>query len=209
MALVEIRKLKAGTFLGLWKIEETEEAYREQLWLDVDELDFLASIKHESRRLQWLASRLLIRTIIKPKGQILMEWDDFGKPVIINYAFEVSISHCKDMVAVVVGDARTGIDVEQKTDKIGRIAHKFLNAGEKGFIEEVRALEYQLVIWAAKETLFKYVGGGGIDFRKHLQVKPFVLSDKGTFTMSYTKGDVEEHQLHYEWLENHILTYCL
>lgn len=209
MALVEIRKLRAGTFLGLWRIEESEEEYREQLWLDDEEMAFLASISHESRRLQWLASRLLIRRIIQPKGQILMEWDDFGKPVIINYAFEVSISHCKDMVAVIVGDSVTGIDIEQKTDKIGRIAHKFLNSAEKEFIEEQKALEYQLVIWAAKETVFKYVGGGGIDFRQHLHVKPFVLQEKGVFDMQYTKKKVEDHLLHYEWIEDHILTYCL
>jgi len=209
LALVEIRKLRAGTFLGLWRIEESEEEYREQLWLDEEEMEFLASISHESRRLQWLASRLLIRRIIQPKGQILMEWDDFGKPVIINYAFEVSISHCKDMVAVIVGDTVTGIDIEQKTNKIGRIAHKFMNAAEKEFVEEHQALEYQLIIWAAKETVFKYVGGGGIDFREHLHVKPFVLKEKGSFDMQYTKREIEDHVLHYEWIEDHILTYCL
>lgn len=195
--------------MGLWRIEETEEMYRDQLLLDDEELEFLASINHESRRLQWLASRLLIRTIIKPKGQILMEWDDFGKPVIINYDFEVSISHCRDMVAVIVGDSRTGVDIEQKTDKIGRIAHKFINEEEQSFIRDEQLLEYQLVLWAAKETLFKYIGGGGIDFRKHLNVKSFELGAKGTFSIEYRKGESEQHTLYYEWVEDHILTYCL
>jgi len=138
-----------------------------------------------------------------------MEWDGFGKPIIINYDFEVAITHCRDMVGVIVGDRKTGIDIEQKTDKIVRIARKFVNDKEAGFIEPQHRLDYLLVIWACKETLFKYVGGGGIDFKAHLHVQPFKIAEKGVVEMKYTKNVLQVQKLHYEWVDDHILVYCI
>ncbi|MBI1184913.1 4'-phosphopantetheinyl transferase superfamily protein [bacterium] len=209
MALVEIRKLNATNYLGIWKIEEPESFFHENLWLDQDELDFLNQIKNEGRRAQWLSSRLLIRKIINPKGQILMEWDDFGKPVIINYDFEVSISHCRDMVAVIVGDRKSGIDIEKKSEKIKRIAKKFVRDDEWSFVKEGLEIEYFLAIWAAKETLFKYKGGGGIDFKEHMQVLPFDMAPQGSFHMNYLKNANEKVELRFEWVDEHMLTYCV
>lgn len=209
MPLVEIRKLRSANFLGVWRINEAEEYFHSELLLDQDELNFLGSINHESRRKQWLASRLLIRKIINPKGQILMEWDSFGKPVIVNYDFEVSISHCKDMVAVIVGDKKSGIDIEKKTDRILRIAHKFVRQDELDFIEKAKEADYYLTIWAAKETMFKYMGGGGIDFKEHMRVWPFAMQNSGEFSMSFLKGEEMAIKLSFEWIEDHILTYSI
>lgn len=210
MALVEIRKLRPANFLGIWKIEEDEAFFRNELWLDEHEIEFLDKIKAENRRLQWLSSRLLIRKIINPKGQILMEWDDFGKPVIINYDFEVSISHSSDMVSVIVGDRKSGNDIERHDRKVERIARKFVRDDEMAFVEMGKETLYYITLWAAKETMFKYYGGGGIDFKKHMQVLPFTMADKGAFSMHYLKESTrQEFILNYEWLDGHILTYCI
>lgn len=210
MALVEIRKLRPANFLGIWKIEEDETYFRNELWLDEHEIEFLDKIKAENRRLQWLASRLLIRKIINPKGQILMEWDSFGKPVIINYDFEVSISHSSDMVSVIVGDRKSGNDIERHDRKVERIARKFVRDDEMDFVEENIKTKYYITFWAAKETMFKYYGGGGIDFKKHMKVFPFEMKEKGNFLMHYLKeANPHELTLNYEWIDGHILTYCI
>lgn len=209
MALVEIRELKPANYLGVWKIEESEEFFTENLLLDDEENEFLDGIKAQGRRLQWLASRLLIRKIINPAGQILMEWDSFGKPIIINYDFKVSISHCTDMVAVVVGDTKSGIDVEKRDRKVERIAKKFVREDEFAFVEDRIHTDYYITIWAAKETMFKYYGGGGIDFKEHMKVYPFKMAEEGDFDMEFRKGTSELLKISYEWVDGHILTYCL
>lgn len=209
MALVEIRELKPANYLGVWKIDESEEFFTENLWLDEEEKEFLSGINAPGRRLQWLSSRLLIRKIINPAGQILMEWDSFGKPIIINYDFEVSISHCTDMVAVIVGDAKSGIDIEKQDRKVDRIAKKFVREDEFAFVEEQIHTDYYITFWAAKETMFKFYGGGGIDFKEHMKVHQFKMSDKGQFDMEYLKGEKEILRVNYEWIDGHILTYCL
>ncbi|MFY0674581.1 MAG: 4'-phosphopantetheinyl transferase superfamily protein [Bacteroidia bacterium] len=209
MALVEIRELKPANYLGVWKIEESEQFFNENLWLDDEEKQFLASINAPGRRLQWLASRLLIRKIINPAGQILMEWDSFGKPIIINYDFEVSISHCTDMVAVIVGDSKSGIDIEKQDRKVERIAKKFVREDEYAFVEDSICTDYYITFWAAKETMFKYYGGGGIDFKEHMKLYPFKMGEKGHFEMEYMKGRSELLKIYYEWVDGHILTYCL
>ena len=201
--------MKSANYLGIWKIEEDESFFRNELQLDEHENEFLSTIKAENRRLQWLSTRLLIRRIINPKGQILMEWDDFGKPIIINYDFEVSISHSNEMVSVIVGDRKSGNDIERKDRKVERIARKFIRDDEFAFIEEEIATDYYITIWAAKETMFKFYGGGGIDFKEHMSVKPFKMEEKGEFEMEYLKGGNEMLTINYEWINGHILTHCI
>ncbi|MGB0429469.1 MAG: 4'-phosphopantetheinyl transferase family protein [Bacteroidia bacterium] len=209
MALVEIRELKPANFLGVWKIEEQEGFFHNELWLDDEEKQFLNGIKASGRRLQWLASRLLIRKIINPAGQILMEWDSFGKPIIINYDFEVSISHSSDMVAVIVGDCKSGIDIERHDRKVERIAKKFVRPDEFDFVEKGKESAYYITFWAAKETMFKYYGGGGIDFKEHMQIAPFIMDKSGKFEMHFLKNENQTLYLNYQWLQGHILTFCV
>lgn len=181
------RSLGVSSFLGVWRIDEREDELRNQLVLDEEELHYLQSIKVEEKRLQWLASRLLIRRIVNPAGQIIMEWDKRGKPIIINYDFEVTISHSHKMASVVVGDSVCGVDIERVDPKIERIARKFVRDDERAFLQ----LEYQsqmlTLIWGVKESLFKFIGGGGVDFKENLRILPFVYDRHGEISAQYVK----------------------
>ena len=210
MSLVDIRKLKGANYLGIWKIEEDESFFHQQLQLNDAELEYLNVIKVMQRRLQWLSSRLLIRKIINPPGQILMRWDERGKPELINYDFEISISHCSDQAAVIVGDRKAGLDIEEKDEKILRIGKKFMNSPERDRAIEGLETEYHLAIWAAKESVFKFHGGGGIDFRGHIEVFISDIRESGTFKAIFRKEQPEiTHEVRYEWHGNHLLTWLI
>lgn len=184
------RSLSVSSFLGVWQIEEQEEELMSQLVLDADELSYLSSIKVQEKRLQWLASRLLIRRIVNPPGQIIMEWNKRGKPVIINYDFEVTISHSRQMAAVVVGESVCGVDIEKVDPKIGRIARKFVREDERSFIQPPYENEMCTLIWGVKESLFKFIGGGGVDFKENLRILPFSYSQKGVIDAHHISNGV-------------------
>lgn len=205
LALFEITELKVGNLLGVWRIEESEQELMDQLFLDQGEINFLNSVKFAERRIQWLASRVLIRTMVKPPGQILMDWNRFGQPIVLNYDFHVSISHCKEMAAAIVSDRQSGVDIERKSDKVERIAQKFVREDEFVFVQDLQRTEYLLVFWAAKEALFKLKGGGGIDFKQHLQVLPFSMQEHGQFHLNFLKGAPECFRVSYKWIDEHIL----
>ena len=209
MPLVEITELKVGNFLGVWSIDEDEQELRQQLTLDQGEIDFLNSVTNEARRVQWLASRVLIRTIVKPPGQILMDWNKLGQPIVLNYDFKVSISHCKQMAAAIVGDRDSGVDIELASAKVERIAKKFVRDDEFEFIPKHLKQEYYMVIWAAKEALFKMKGGGGIDFKEHLRTLPFLMEASGHLKINYQKGGHQTLDAFYQWIEGHILVWIL
>ncbi|MCB0736601.1 MAG: 4'-phosphopantetheinyl transferase superfamily protein [Bacteroidetes bacterium] len=201
------KSLPSGSLMALWRIEETEEELSSKLMLDDSEKNYLAGIKADNKRLQWLASRVLIRELVNPPGQILMDWDQHGRPYVLNYDFEVSISHSRNMAAVIVGESRCGIDVEEINNKIGRISKKFVSDEERVFISTDNSILYETLIWGAKEALFKLIGGNGVDFKKNLRIHAFKLND-GYFKASIShKSSNKELELGFEVVEGFTLVF--
>lgn len=173
--------------------------------LDEEEEGYLKSIKHPPRRLQWLASRLLIRRIMNPAGQILMEWDKRGKPHLLNYDSEITISHSGDYAAVLVSDRPGGVDIEERTNKINRISHKFIHDEEESLAASTEEL---IIVWSAKESLFKYKGGGGIDFRQHMRIKKIDRKSQ-LIHADYLKNTHEHYEINFQWIGDYLLTWLL
>jgi len=66
-----------------------------------------------------------------------------------------------------------GCDIQVLTEKMSRIAHKFLNDAEKDFVKTRpfdEELELLHLFWTAKESLYKAYGLKELDFRKNLFV---------------------------------------
>lgn len=211
MALVEIRALNSSNYLGIWKIEEQVDELQNQLQLDEIELQYLDGIKAPRRKLQWLATRLLIRRIIKPAGQILMDWNALGKPQIINYDFEVSISHADDLAVALVGTQVSGVDVEFIRDRIEKVAPKFTRDDEFNFIDSEYKERYLTLFWSLKEAVFKKMGGGGIDFKEHIKIMPFNLkNDEGNGEVFYLKNITPQSlRFNYQWLGEAVIVWII
>jgi len=89
----------------------------------------------------------------------------------------VSISHCKNFIALSYDpEKKTGVDIEYYGDRILRIRHKFMSPIEKEFCgdDSVKCL----VIWAAKEAVFKKFGGETVHFLESIHVNPFELQKR-------------------------------
>lgn len=176
MPLLYTTETSSGAKLAVWHIQEDDAFFMDKLLLDETEHSYLKRLKAPTKRLQWLASRWLIRFLVNPPGQILMEWDDRGKPVVINYAFDVSISHSHEMAAVLVGQGSLGIDIEKVQKKVLRIARKFVNHIENSgihYADEERAVRQLITLWCAKESIYKWLDQPGVDFKEHLRIRPF------------------------------------
>src|SRR5687768_18273163 len=172
-------QINETTRLGIWKIEETEEFFKSNVPQHRD-------VTHPHKRLQHLAGRFLLQYLFPAFPYELIRIADTRKPFLPDEQYHLSISHCGDFAAAIVSkDKRVGIDIEIPIEKIIRIQDKFLTEEEKNMLgvrsqesgEETPDSRLPTLLWSAKESVFKWYGDGGVDFRKHIQLQK---KDAGT-----------------------------
>lgn len=170
MPLLKEFEEPGGTIAAVWEISESEALLTEMLGEKPP-----AEIKAPQKIRQWLGSRLLLKHLLKTHFQIAayeIEKTPRGEPFLVNHEIFMSISHCENYAAVALHrNKKTGIDIEVMTDRIHRVAHKFVNEAESRYLtpDDQRLRLYQL--WCAKEAVFKRYGKGDVDFRKHIDVR--------------------------------------
>lgn len=179
-------KIDAHTELAVWKIEESKAELRAGLQLRQHELDVIASFKSEKRALQWLSTRLLLRTMLDTTEYIDCQMDDHGKPYLINYNYHISFSHSYDYAAVMVSRnsaIKVGLDMEFIKDKITVIKHKFLSELELVQPQIKTNIDALYVCWCAKEAIYKWHGRKQLEFKRDIYIKPFNLGTKGELSV--------------------------
>lgn len=181
MPVVFSKKIDDQTMLAVWKIEETESQLVAGLQLKQHELDLIASLSAGKRALHWLSTRLLLRTMLNTADYIDCKLDEHGKPYLANSNTHISLSHSYDYAAVIISeDKEVGVDIELVKMKIKSIKHKFLSdveLAQKQIGDNVNGL---YVSWCAKEAIYKWHGKKGLEFKKHIHIKPFKLKDEGS-----------------------------
>ena len=210
MPLFYQHTINAITKLAIWHIEEDEAFFLASVPLEKE-------ITHPHKRLQHLAGRYLLRFLFPdfPNEEILIA--STKKPFLPYEQYHFSISHCGDFAAAIVSKIeRVGIDIEIETDKVVKIAHKFLNNNEQLQIDnwQLNILpstnNYQLptLFWSTKETIFKWWGNGAVDFKAHIQLSINNFATKGIINASFSK--VVPHQnliIQYQFFNNLCLTF--
>jgi 4'-phosphopantetheinyl transferase len=122
------------------------------------------------RETEKAGARFLISKMLENEP-VIIGYSNENKPFLEKRHEHISISHSHDRLAVSVNNREsTGIDIELVRDKVKNVAHKFMNAQEAEFAGE--DVEKMMMIWAAKESLYKAAGGWGTNFREHLSVEP-------------------------------------
>lgn len=162
---------------ALWHITESEEALARQLAPEVCPQDIVSKLK----RLEWMAGRILIRTLVEKAGLPYkgLYKDEFGKPFLKHHLHQISLSHSYPHVAAQMDCVLpVGIDVEQPKEKLLKIAHRVLSKSEE--IDAGSDIQKNCVYWCAKEALYKIYGKRGLSFSEHLNVSPFVLKRSGS-----------------------------
>ena len=210
MPLIVHRKLPSDAELGLWRITESEAFFSQQLDLSDAERAYIARIKGH-RRLEWLAGRLLLHHLSGRETRGACYKVEFGKPHLENSRYDISISHSRELAAVLAAPRRVGIDIQKLVGKIERLTHKFLRPNELASLSTTQRLEHLHVYWGAKEALYKAYGRRELDFRQHLLITPFSFDlHRGQCHGTVHKdAHHSEYQLHYEQLDDYILVYAL
>lgn len=181
MPIVFTKQIDEDTVLGVWKIEETESTLISGLQLKAHELALIQSLSNSKRILHWLSTRLLLRTLLKTDDYIDCQMDEHGKPYLTNIDAHISLSHSYDYAAVIVSKTKkVGVDIELIKHKIKSIKHKFLSdveLAQKQIGDNTNGL---YVAWCAKEAIYKWNGKKGLEFKKHIHLKPFKLKENGS-----------------------------
>lgn len=165
---------------GIWKIDESVEALLENLPERVYYEHELQRFNAPHRRLEWLSVRMLLFHLLGEHKKICYE--PSGKPYLSDHSSFISISHTKGYVAVILSsDRRVGIDIEQYSQRVHKVAHKYMRADEPISCYKDDTTWSLLLHWSAKEVMFKCMDTAEVDFRHHLQIEPFIPRKQGVF----------------------------
>ena len=198
MALLKIETLDTDVRLGLWKIEEQEEdLIRDYSWLS-DITERLKVVRSAQRRLEILAIYALLFELTNNKT-LQITHDLYGCPHVSDH--HVGISHTKGFAALILSQTRNvAIDIEYCSDRVGRIAHKFIRNDEFA-----PTLAHQLINWSAKETVYKYFSEQQLGFFD-IRIIISKLNDVGILEAINLKSE-QRITVNYQRNNDYIFTY--
>ena len=195
--------------MAVWDISETETELSEMISLSVDDKKFLRETKHESRRLQWIASRVLLKEICG-KNDLRISYDVFGKPFLENSEIKISISHSHNKIAFIINKEETGIDIELIKEKIERIQNKFMSAAELKNIKAENKKEMLSIYWCVKESLYKLYGEKELHFKENILIDDFNYNKEGVISGKIvTEKFNRNFRLSYLKLDDYMLAHVL
>lgn len=163
-------KIKKNYIITVCKIiDKHEQAYKIlENHISETEKNTFANFKNEKRKNEWLTIRLIILKYLDKYYEI--KYKSTGKPY-INNKYNISVSHSKQYAAIIFSkNENPGIDIETLSEKIIKIAEKFMYNNEIELINDKNKKKIISLNWSAKETLFKICETGNIDFKKNLKV---------------------------------------
>jgi len=199
------QQINESTRLGIWKIEETEEFFKGTVPQHRD-------VTHPHKRLQHLAGRFLLQFLFPGFPYELIQIADTRKPFLPDEQYHFSISHCGDYAAAIVSkDQRVGIDIEIPTQKIAGIMYKFLTAKEHELFHLIEPdkdrIPFATLLWSAKESVFKWDGNGGVDFRRQIELKKQHVGTE-TIDCFFSKNNTQL-TIHYRQFDHLVLAWVV
>jgi len=178
MPLYKTLSPNSQTTVKIWKITESYNHLLQAVSLKSENMKRVLGMKSELHRRGFLSVRHLLAEFGYTDADLF--YDENGKPHLID-GKHISITHSFTFSGVVVSENEVGIDIEKQREKIGVIAHKFmeyefqyLNETEEDYINRLT------VIWCVKESLYKLFSTPGLSFLQHTLVIPFTVKEAST-----------------------------
>lgn len=192
--------------IGIWEL--TESVTGLSAFFSAKELDDPAFLKytHEKRKIEWLATRLLIRQLAGDDCTI--SYLESGKPLLRHNKYKhISISHSREFAAVILHEElNVGIDIEDTSRDFQRVEKKYLSDDELVYIKGNHRL--QCLYWCAKEAIFKLVDDDGIDFRKqiHIAANP---QNQNQFSAKFISPEKERSfEIQYDFFDKNCMVWA-
>ena len=178
MPLYKTISVNSQTTVKIWKIEESYDDLISPIDLKPDSLKRVLGMKSELHQRGFLSVRHLLNEFGYTDQDLF--YDDNGKPHLKD-GKHISITHSFTFSGVIVSDKEVGIDIEKQREKIGVIAHKFVDY-ETNYLKSTDEdyINRLTIIWGIKESLYKLFATPGMLFKEHFLVIPFMLKDGET-----------------------------
>ncbi len=145
-----------GSLMALWRISESEEALAARC-TQAEQVQ-ASSYKSARRRSEFLAWRAMLHELL-PDAEVL--YAPSGAPQLYNPQLlpfsHLSVSHGAGYAALLLSSAPCGLDIE-RTERLSEL----LPSPEL----------LPVVVWCAKEALYKWAGREGVDFLEDIQIAP-------------------------------------
>lgn len=173
--------------IGIWQITESEEDLLTSLSAYPNVSHETNRFKSKNRKIEFLSVRNLIYKLLNNLPEI--KYTEAGKPFFPNSHLHISISHTQGTYAAVLisEDPFIGIDIEIPSDRVLRVENKFLSTDETSLPISSSRIESLMIMWSAKETLFKAIDTNEIDFKKHLKIKDFTNTSESFLLAEFNK----------------------
>jgi phosphopantetheinyl transferase len=115
-------------------------------------------------------ARFLLTSMLGDQN-VQVAYSAHNEPSLKGRPEQISITHSHDRLAIAVNaKERPGIDIELVRDKVIHVAPRFVAEEEKIFAGD--DVERLIMLWAAKEALYKAGGERAVDFKEHIRVHP-------------------------------------
>lgn len=190
--LVSIENIADDVLLGLWKME--------------DEPSLKVREKEQKAVRELVAAMLQYKTSIGEPSRtdepVEIGHEESGKPILKGW--HISISHTKGYAAVLLSkNHEVGIDIEYVSDRVKRIADRFLRLDEQA--ESVTDL---LLHWCAKEAVYKLYSEQDLTFHQMKIVDLQSESDFFHVESEMNNGIVSVTKVFYRIHQDYVLTYA-
>ena len=130
-----------------------------------EDVAVVARFTSEHRRREVLAWRKIVRRELGNDCSI--GYDEWGAPIVGTPNTHIGISHCRDLVAVIISDAPCAIDIEERGRNFERVWERYMTTEERALSADT---DWLAKVWCAKEALYKYYRKGGVDIRKDIKI---------------------------------------
>ncbi len=197
MPLFFKKEESTGGIVAVWKITESVDELQSQLKLQETELNRLNSFRLDKRKLEFLATRCLLKELLNDDPVI--SYLESGRPILENSTDNLSISHTKGYAAVALSKTKfSGIDIEHPSERVVKVYDRFVSNEEKQFIPKDKEKEYYTLIWCLKEAMYKIFDEKSVIFNQDLKCYPFTLDEDGEMQALFSLGNSIE--LNYKFI---------
>lgn len=114
--------------------------------------------------------RYVVDYLLSERYNLTISRRSNGSPFLVGDDRSVSISHTKDIVALYVSDNVCGVDIEFCSRNASRVSRKFTDSDEISVAQSVYSKNAELLIWCAKEALYKMCGVDGAEFKSDFRL---------------------------------------
>ncbi|MDC0560230.1 4'-phosphopantetheinyl transferase superfamily protein [Flavobacteriaceae bacterium] len=194
--------INQNTKIKLWEVSIGE---LKKLKLNDYDRIILESKKTNLSKEQFLSTRKLLEL---ENTNFKISYDKSGRPS-INSKLNISISHSKELAGIVLSNSsKMGIDIQTLETKILKVKNKFLNDLERFNNEYKSEIDYLIMIWTAKESIYKALGIKGISFSENIIINRITEKEKKGEGYYINGNEKIKFNLNFFYIDNYTICYA-